>query len=286
MTRTREGELFALLLSVLESLFPILAVFAIARIGAIHAYSWIILFATVALVIVLGIREGYRSLFKRDAQKDLLLTSLFIAAMFMLIFLGLQYTTAGNTAVIITVQLFFSYLYFNIFGSESMTRMHTVGAFLMGAGAVIILLPTHFAVNTGDLLVLAAAAIAPLANLYQKRARRHVSAVTILAYRNIVALPFLFLLGGIFEPIPTSENFFRALPYLIGIALLVYVLAKILWIEALHRIGITKLSAMIAFMPVFTLFFAYGILGEIPSLREMIGICPVLVGAWIITRPE
>lgn len=286
MTTTREGELYAVLLSLLESLFPILAMFAIAQVGAIHAYSWIIVFATLALIVILGIKEGYKSLFVAAAQKDLLLTSFFISTMFVLIFLGLQYTTAGNAAVIMTLQLFFSYLYFNVLGSETMTRLHTVGAFLMGIGALIILFPPDFSFNSGDLLVFSAAAIAPLANLYQKRARSHVGAITILTYRNIVALPFLFALAWAFEHIPTPERFMAALPYLVSVALLVYVLSKILWIEALHRIGITKLSAMIAFMPIFTLVFAFFILGELPSLREVLGIFPVLAGAYLITRPD
>ena len=285
MTRIREGELFALLLSLIESLFPILSILVIPLLGPIHTYFFIICIAALALIFIVGSKEGFSGLVKKEAQKDLLLTAFFITLLFLLIFLGLQYTTAGNMAVILTLQLFFSYLYFNVIGREPMERKHTVGAFMMGTGAIVILFPENFTLNSGDCLILSASAVAPLANLFQKRARTHVSALSILAYRYLVALPFVFITALVFEPMPSTGAIVNALPYLIVIALLVYVLSKILWIEALHRIGITKLSAMYSFSPMFTLLASWMILGEIPGPLECIGIVPILVGAYMISRP-
>jgi drug/metabolite transporter (DMT)-like permease len=285
VTRQREGELYALILSVLESWFPILSLFAIKTIGALNTYFFVVVIATAVLMVVLKAKEGYGGMLLKAALPDLLWTSFYITALFLLIFIGLRYTTAGNMAVILTLQLLFSYLYFNLFGSERMDALHTFAAFLMGAGAMIVLFPQHYRFNPGDLLVLIAAAIAPLANYYQKRARTHVSSLTILTFRNLAALPFLFLAALLIEGFPSEADLMTALPYVTAVALLVYVLAKILWIEALHRIGITKLSAMIALMPLFTLLFAYPTLHEVPSSRQLLGILPILIGAVLITRP-
>ena len=284
MTREREGELYALVLSVLESLFPILSLFAIRAVGALNTYFFVVVIATAVLLLTLRAKEGFGDLFKRAAMPDLLWTSFYITTLFILIFVGLRYTTAGNMAVILTLQLLFSYLYFNLFGSEKLNALQTFAAFLMGAGAVVILFPAQFRFNKGDLLILIAAAIAPLANYYQKRARAHVSSLTILTFRNLVALPVLFAAAALAEGLPSAAKLAEALPYIVAVALLVYVLAKILWIEALHRIGITKLSAMIAFIPLFTLLFAYPVLHELPTTRQMLGILPIIAGALLITR--
>ncbi|MBD3800443.1 MAG: DMT family transporter [Campylobacterales bacterium] len=285
MTPQRQGELYAVVLSLLESWFPILALVAVHSIGPLNTYGFILIIATAVLLLLLYVREGFGGLADREALPDLLWTSFYITLLFTLVFIGLRYTTAGNMAVILTLQLFFSYLYFNLPGREKLDALHTFAAFLMGSGAVIILLPTTFTFNQGDLLILLAAATAPLANLYQKRARQRVSALAILTFRNLAALPVLFGAALFFEGLPTFEALLEVLPAVTAIALLVYVLAKILWIEALHRIGITKLSAMIAFMPLFTLIFAYPTLGEIPTLRQMLGTLPILLGAYLITRP-
>ena len=284
MTREREGELFVLLLCLLESWFPILSLIAIPLVGALHAYAIVVAIATVVLLALLLQRRQLGSLATPAAQRDLLFTSLFITLLFLCVFLGLQYTTAGNMAVILFLQLLFAYLYFNLFGAQRLTPQHSWGALLMGIGALVMLFPETFSLNRGDLLILAAAAIAPIANRYQQQARRHVGSMTILAYRNLVALPVLGAIAWSFEPSPGSEALLRALPYLAAIALLVYVAAKILWVEALHRISITKMSAMVALLPLFTLIFAYLVLGEVPSPRQLTGIAPILAGGWLITR--
>jgi len=284
VTPQREGELYALLLSVLESWFPILSIFAINLVGALNTYFYVVVIATVALLAIIGRKEGFGSLFNKAALPDLLRVSFYITTLFVLVFVGLRYTTAGNMAVILTLQLLFSYLYFNLFGSEKMTSLQTFAAFLMGAGAMIILFPQEFRFNRGDLLVLIAAAIAPLANYYQKRVRTYVSSLTILTFRNLAALPVLFAAAYFLEGLPARTDLVAALPYITAVALLIYVLAKILWIEALYRIGVTKLSAMIAFMPLFTLVFAYFVLNEVPTPRQMVGIAPILLGAFLITH--
>jgi drug/metabolite transporter (DMT)-like permease len=93
------------------------------------------------------------------------------------------------------------------------------------------------------------------------------------------------LMAYIMEPSVSYENFMLALPYMFLIAVLVYVVSKIMWIEALNRISITKLSAMLALLPVFTLFFAYLYLDEVPEIRQVLGIVPVLAGGYLITKP-
>ena len=285
MTRQREGELYAFILSILESWFPILSIFAIQAIGALNTYFFTLVIATAALLFLLGSKEGFRGLVDKAALPDMLWTAFYITTLFALIFLGLRYTTAGNMAVILTLQLLFSYIFFNLIGSEKLEPLHTAAAFLMGAGAIIILLPYDYRFNPGDVLILIAAVLAPLANYYQKRARTHVSSLSILTFRSLAALPFIFLAAFFLEGLPAWPKLAEALPYLAANGLLVYVLAKVLWIEALHRIGVTKLSALIALMPLFTLLFAYPVLHEVPSTRQLFGIIPILLGAFFITRP-
>jgi drug/metabolite transporter (DMT)-like permease len=285
MTKEREGEFLMLGLAVLESWFPILSIAAMAHIGALHTYTYSLLIALVFFIVLMAKRDRFTELKNRAAYKDLLLTSFWITTLFTLVFIGMQYTTAGNMAVIIFLQLLFSYLYFNVLGKEKMDRLHLIGAIIMGMGAMIILIPDDLSFNKGDLLILIAAAIAPFANFYQKRARNYCSSETILGFRTVVGLPFIALLAWYFEPAVSSKNFLLALPLLLFIGILIYVVSKIMWIEALHRISITKVSAMMGLVPMMTLFFAYFYLDEVPQLRQILGIIPVLLGGYLLTTP-
>ncbi len=285
MTRERQGELLTIGMSVLEAWFPILSIVAISYVGALHTYMYSLVIALFFYVAIMYKRDRFRELKNKDAYKDLLLTTFWITTIFVLIFIGMRYTTAGNTAVIIFLQVLFSYLYFNVIGAEKMHTMHLIGAILMTIGAFIVLVPDDMQFNKGDLLILLSAAFAPIVNYYQKRARTYCSAETILGFRTVVGFPVVALLAYLLEPSVSYENFMLALPYLFLIATGVYVAAKIMWIEALNRISITKLSAMLALLPVFTLIFAYFYLDEIPQMRQIIGIIPILLGGYLITKP-
>lgn len=285
MTKEREGEWLMVGSALFESWFPIFSISAMAYIGALHTYAYSLFAALVFFVIIMYRRERFGELRNKQAYPDLLWTTFWITTLFVLLFTGMQYTTAGNMAVIIFLQLLFSFLYFNVFGKEQMHAMHLIGAFFMGVGAVVILLPEDMLFNRGDLLILMGAAIAPVANFYQKRAREYCAAETVLAFRTLFGLPVVALMAVVLEPAVSLAMLKKALPYILLIGSVVYVGSKMLWIEALHRTSITKVSAMMGLMPVFTLTFAYFYLGEVPEFRQIVGIMPVLIGGYLLTRP-
>lgn len=61
-------------------------------------------------------------------------------------------------------------------------------------------------------------------------------------------------------------------------------LSKILWLEGIHRISITKASAMMALIPVFTLFFSWMLFNTLPDTRQLMAIVPVIYGGYLLTR--
>jgi len=285
MTREREGELLMVVLSMLESWFPILSIIAMSYVGALHTYMYSLIIAFFFYMAIMYKRDRFKELKNKAAYKDLLLTTFWITTIFTLIFIGMRYTTAGNMAVIVFLQVLFSYLYFNVWGKEKMDKIHLIGAIIMTIGALIILIPNDMNFNKGDLLILLASAMAPIVNLYQKRAREYCSAETILGFRTVVGFPFVATLAYLLEPSVSYESFLSAFPYIFLIGSFIYVAAKIMWIEALNRISITKLSAMLALLPLFTLVFAYFYLDEVPEVRQIMGIIPVLLGGYLITKP-
>lgn len=286
MENERKGEIYMLIQALFESWFPIIIIFAYSYITPIFAYSINIFLATILFLFILFYKKRFGEFKNKEGYKDLLLTTLFITLLFLFVFLGLQYTTATNMAVILFLQLLFSFLYFNVIGKEYISRKHILGATLMGFGAIVILFPDDFTINKGDILVLLAAMIAPLANYYQKRARAYVSVETVLAFRYILSLPFLLILAFFLEPTPSLQNLESALPYLLLSGFLVFGVAKIFWVEAIYLIPITKATALAAFVPPMTILFAYLLLDEVPTLIQLIAIIPIILGGYLITRAK
>jgi len=284
MTKVREGELYMLGLALLESWFPILSIVAIKHIGPLHTYAFS-LFVSIFFFLFIMMRKNLFSEFKnKESHKYLILTSFWITTLFLFVFFGMQYTSAGNMSVIIFMQVLFSYLYFNVFGKEKLHRFHTIGAVIMGIGALIILVPDDMHFNKGDLLILIGAAIAPIANYYSKKTRTYCSSETILFFRTILAFPVIMIVALILEPDVSLDAVINSLPYVVLIGFLIFGLSKIFWMEALHRIDITKLSALLAIIPMITMFFAYLYLGEVPEIRQILGVIPVVLGGYMLTR--
>lgn len=286
MSNEKRGILYAWVFAALEGLFPILSIFILKFMGSLYAYAFSITVAMVLFLLYLAYKHKMHELWMKEALYDLFMTALLINLMFVLIFMGLRFTTAGNMSVIIIMQLFFAYLYFNVFGHEKLGVLPTIGAFMMALGGMVVVFPEDFKVNVGDMLILLASAVAPIANVYQKRAREYVSSETILAFRNTVAIPILLVLAYFFEQRISEKVLMDALPFILLNGILVFTLAKILWIEALHFTSITKLSAMVSLIPVFTLIFAYFIFGDIPTARQLAGIVPVIAGSLLISQKE
>ncbi len=285
ISEQRRGEYFLLAEELLWGWFPIVTLLTYRYLDPLWSMAITILLSTIFFSGIMARRRLWPELTRREGWPDLAWASLFIMLLFIFLFIGLSHTTAGNAALILFLQVFFSFCYFNLFKGERMKPAHLAGVGLMSAGAILVLFPDEAGgFSRGDFLVLLAAMIAPAANRYQQRSRARVSAVTLLFVRNLTSLPVLFLIAWLFAPLPGRTEIAAGWWLLLLNGLLLMGLSKIYWIEGLHRLSITKVSAMTALSPLFTMIFAYPVLGEVPGLWQIIGVAPILIGGALITR--
>lgn len=286
LSRQRRGESFLLAEEFLWGWFPIVTLLTYQFVAPLWTMLITLAVTTCFFAGLMQVRGLWGELKRRRAWADLFWASFWITLLFILLFVGLARTTAGNSALILFMQVFFAFLYFNVFQGERLSRAHLAGVALMSAGAFLVLFPDDLRFNPGDLLVLLAAMSAPIGNRYQQRARRHVNATTLLFVRNLFALPFLLGLIWLFAVAPPAAADLAAIWWLLLInGVLLMGLSKIFWIEALHRLSITKISAMTALSPVFTMAFALPVLGEVPGFWQLCGIIPILAGGILLARP-
>lgn len=285
LTDKQQGAAYILGISLIEGWFPILAALSFNLIGSLYSYFFSLLFATIVLMGFAIVQRKMHEFLCAAAYKDVLLTSFFITSLFALIFLALQYTSPGQVNLILFLQVLFSYLFFQRLKEERVEGTTRIGIVLMTLGAIFVLFPLNWQFNTGDLLVLLAAIIAPFANFYQKRARKRISSVSLLSMRTLIALPFIGVLAWWFNADLNTEKLQQAWIWLVLTGVLVFAFAKIWWVEALHRMPITQLNAMVAISPVLTLVFSYWVFGDLPNLLQMLGILPILLGGFLILQP-
>lgn len=286
LQKERKGEIYIIFETLLWSFFPIVTIFSLQYLEPLFSLAISSVVALLFFTLILCYKKKWHELHNKKAYKDIALSSFFIMLLYIFLFIGLQYTTATNAAVILFLQILFSFLFFNLFKKEHLSAIQIIGAFLMGMGAMIILSQgvDGLSLNKGDILVLLAAMVAPLANYFQKKTRDIVSAHTLLFVRTLFSIPLLFALAFLFNQAPSISEVSNALWFLLINGVLLLGLSKIFWIEAIHNISVTKAAAMTAFGPIYTMIFAYFLLGEVATVFQILGILPVVLGGIFIVK--
>jgi len=287
MKTERAGNAFVLGGALLWGLFPVITQLVYGAISPLPALAWADLFAAVFFAIIMTVKRQWGSFADRAVFRDILLATLFLGIFYyVLTFIGLRYTSAGNASLLGLTEIFFSYLLFNVFRGEKLPTLHLVGAILTIAGAGIVLYPNTTAFNMGDFLIVAAAAVAPFGNLFQRRARGSAPSEAILFVRCAVSSIFIFCaayaLGERMVPVFSFTVF--ALLAVNGIFLLG--LSKIFWIEGIFRISITRANALSGITPLFTLLFAYVMLGNVPTVWQLSSFVPMFIGVLLLSVPK
>ena len=284
MTEERKGELFILGETVLWSLFPIITVLTFAGIMPLVSLAWTTGISTFFFLAVMLAKGTWREVMNVRAWKYAALITLFIGVGFYgLFYLGLQYTTPGNAAILALCESLTTYLFFNLLRGEKFPVEHIIGACFMLFGAFIVVGKDFTSLALGDFLILAAMCVSPFGNMYQKKCREIVSSETVMFLRSLLstfAIGALVLLFGQSLSLAGSEAVW---PFLILNGIVIFGLSKLFWIEGIHRISVTKAILLQSITPLSTLFFAWLLLSQAPTVWQISSLIPFILGVILLT---
>ncbi len=285
--RTRKGELSACASAVLSGTFPVLTTATVATLQPLYAATVATAISSVFFACVLTARGRWKELGAVAAWKDMIGTTLCIAiGYYGLLFTGFRYTTPGNGAVIGLLQVLFTFVIVNaLWRHERFSPRHAAGAACMVLGALCILLPQWSGKpNPGNLLIILATMIAPVGNVYAQRARRLVSAETIMFARSGIGCMFLFCLALSLEPLPNPNDFLGVWWQLLLNGIVVLGFSKILWIEAIHRLPIAQTISITMMGILVTFLLTYVFLRQAVTVAQLASIPPMIAGLWLLMK--
>jgi len=280
----RKGERYIYLNSILWAFFPVVTVLTYNSIGSAISLLWTDILATVLFAALMLHRRKWGELRSALLWKYGLLAALFIGVLYYsLVFIALEFTSPGNVAIIALLEVFTTFLVFNVYEKESFSAEHTLGSILMVAGACIVLVRDFSGLNIGDLFVLAAVWFSPWGNVYQQRARKLFSSESIMFVRSLLSIPALAVLAYVLGQHASFDDLRASLPFLLINGILLLGLSKLFWIEAIHRISVTKGVALSSITPFLTLMIAWVVLGLSPNLWQVISLVPLTIGVLLLT---
>lgn len=288
MTEQRKGELFASGHLLLWCLFPVLTKILYKTLPPIASLAWISLCTAIFFFILVLVRKRFSEFTIRQAWFPMFMNALILGIVFYaLYFWGLQHTSAGNASILGLFEILSSFLFFGlILRIEKYTASALVGATLLTLGTFLVLFREGLHINSGDLLILTGFSIAPLGNYYQQKARKLVSAETLLFVRIFISSIVLFILSAWTETSPSATALINQFPIIMFMGVIILGVAKLLWIESIHRIPVAKSVSINAVSPALTLAAAFFMLHEVPNWWQILGFIPMLIGAYLILNKD
>src|SRR5262245_25076941 len=234
-----------------------------------------------AAAVVLGASALYGRPFKLT-RRDLLVFSLLgianQAVYLGLSYLGIRSISSGLTALIVSANPVLTAVLAALFLNERMTLRKAAGL-LLGVGGVAFVVESRLAggvENAAGIGFVVAALISLVSGtiLYKKLSPTGDlwlgNGVQSMA-AGLAVLPFAFAFESVGDIVPS----WRLLAALAYTALLVSILAYLLWFHLLDVSGATAASAYHFLMPPLGLLFGWLLLGEHVALTDLAGIVPV-----------
>jgi drug/metabolite transporter (DMT)-like permease len=267
--------------------------FAVAKLALADCPPLLLLMARFLLAgaIILGaaviLRMPWR-LTRRDIAVFGLLGVVNNALYLGLNYMGMRGISAGLSALIVSANPVLTAVLAAFVLGERMTWRKAAGL-LLGIGGVAFIVesritggidsPAGITLTVAALLSLAAGTIlfkllAPNGALWIGNGVQNLAG-------GLALVPFAFGFESIGEVVP-GWRLFLALAYL---AVVVSVLAFLLWFQLLTERGATAASAYHFLMPPLGVLFGWLLLGERVAWSDLLGILPVAIGIYLVTRP-
>src|ERR1700757_4815875 len=267
--------------------------FVAGKIGVTDCPPLILLAARFSLagILILGTsafsREGWQ-LSWREAAIFAILGVANNALYLALGYTGLKSVSAGLGGLIVSANPVFTAALAALFLGEVLTWRKVVGL-LLGIAGVAFIVWHRMSVGTdslpGILFTLASLAsivagtilfklLAPKGSLWLGNGIQNLAA-------GIVLTPIAFTFAGTSEIVPSVRLVLAFVFLVLGGSILAY----FLWFHLLKVCGATAASAYHFLMPPLGMLFAWLVLGEHVAARDLLGIAPVALGIYLVTRP-
>lgn len=236
----------------------------------------------IAAFVTFRKKNSIVSVFKREHLKDLIIIGVLASGIGLLFqIIGLSYTTATNTSIILTfvAPLTSVFAYFML--KEPTPKMFVISSILMVVGSIIILYKPISPLGVGDLLICVAVIGFAFSNAYAKRTMKNIPTEVVTFGRLLFGSLSIALL------IPFFHFGFSSLikaPVLVIVSGLIFGIRMVTYYKGIEIEGAAIAATFLLFSPVVTVLLASLFLGETLTINVIGGLVTIIIGGFLLTR--
>ena len=277
------GELLIGLQVLFQAFWPVGAHYGATQMPQIQFMAYITLLSSVLFLGISFYRREFKSLWSLKILGPLMLYTLLCVLPYGIIVYATRYSSAIETTLLIQSEVVFALLFGWMFLQEKISKNKLIGILFSLLANVLILYNGGFEFKWANLALFLAPIFFVLANSIAKNLQKEgLSWSIILSFRMTIGGILLLLSAHLLEGLEAPP--IQLLPFLFCFAFFVFGLGKILWQMALHRLDLSKITALGLSTPAISLLIAFLWLGEVPSLIQGLGILSVCVGAGFLLK--
>lgn len=203
---------------------------------------------------------------------------------------GIKYISASPAALIIAAIPVFTLIFESLL-YKRVIQVVDLFAILASIIGVVLIVDLKFGEffkaeeALGYLMMAGAVASWIVYSMASKPLFKRYSYLTIIFYQFLYSLPF-FLIVAPFEVNDFSGLGVVGISHLVFLSIFASVLGFYYYAKSMDLLGITESSVFINFLPVVTIIFSYFYLGQLISVKQMVGGAFVMLGVTMTTLHE
>ena len=137
-----------------------------------------------------------------------------------------------------------------------------------------------FQIGTGEIFVAIASVITAISSVTNKLQLQSIPLGIFTIYRNLLGTVIFFVIANIFYGKEHFADAFTPLlwQWMLLYALVIVVIARLCWLEGLKKATPTELNLATSLNPILSIFMAYVILSQVPTLAQYYGLSLLIIG--------
>jgi drug/metabolite transporter (DMT)-like permease len=154
-----------------------------------------------------------------------------------------------------------------------------VAAILLGGSGKMMAM-AGFQIGTGEIFAAIAAVITSISSVNNKLQLQSIPLGIFTVYRNLLGTVIFFVIANILYGKKHFADAFSPLlwQWMLLYALVIVVIARLCWLAGLKRATPTELNLATSLNPILTIFMAYLILRQVPTLAQYYGLSLLIIG--------